>query len=121
MDNNIKLNKCHNHEVSIIGCDNNILKYSCHFYNKNNDLCLFETHLLLDNLEMQEKEVTVGWNVSTMNNYILSKSYTTIFKNLPIHGEYAKVTVLEENKKEMTLDEIEKQLGYKIKIVNKEK
>lgn len=38
---------------------------------------------------------------------------------LPVEGVYCTIKVIEEKTKEMTIDEIERKLGHKIKIINK--
>lgn len=108
----IKLQGGYNHKF-VIKKDKNGVEYVCHTFNYidyNYEHLVEHSFYLNDILVKFERnefsqiaKAKVNFNSKIEEDIIL------------------KMTPTKEIKKEMTIDEIEKQLGYKIKIVNKDK
>lgn len=112
MDNEIKLQGGYNHKFEIKK-DKNGVEYVCHTFNyiDNNYEYLVEHSFYLN-------DILVKFDRSEFSQIVKAK----VNFNSKIEDDIVlKMTPTKEIEKEMTIDDIEKELGYKVKIVNKER
>lgn len=94
--------------------------YTCNFRDEIGNVYLFETQFNLNTMDVVNHDgISLVDNAPYFRDSIIYEDWNVKFKNKKYEdNSICKTTLIKPATKELTLSEIEKQLGYKIKIVN---